>query len=107
MYFIGPASLSLFKLDIWACVLGLRTYYFKPNQLPPQPLAKAGVGKDCIISWIGCDFHVATRGWFDWGHVAVKRLVIMTIFRFSCPIRLSPLLPLETSYGSYFVFLCS
>ena len=32
MSFIGPASLSLFKPDIWACVLGLRAYYFKPNQ---------------------------------------------------------------------------
>ena len=29
-------------------VLGLRTYYFKPHQLPPEPLAKAGVGKGCI-----------------------------------------------------------
>ena len=32
MSFIGPASLSLFKSDIWACVLGLRAYCFKPNQ---------------------------------------------------------------------------
>ena len=31
MSFIGPAPLSLFKLDIWACVLGLCAYYFKPN----------------------------------------------------------------------------
>ena len=30
--FIGPASLSPSKPDIWACVLGLRVYYFKPNQ---------------------------------------------------------------------------
>ena len=45
MSFIRPTSLSLFKPDIWACILGLRAYYFKPNQLPPQPLAKAGVGK--------------------------------------------------------------
>ena len=32
MYFIEPTSLSLFKPDIWPCVLGLRAYYFKPNQ---------------------------------------------------------------------------
>ena len=107
MSFFGPTSLPLFKPNIWACVLGLRAYYFKPNQLPPQPLAKESVGKGCIVSWIGCDFHVATRGWFDWGYVAIKRLVIMTTFRFSYPIRLSPLLPLGTSSGSYFVFLFS
>ena len=93
MSFIGLASLSLFKPDIWACVLGLRAYYFKPHKLhpppppppPPQPLAKAGVGKGCIVSWIGCDFHVATRGWFDWGHVSVKCLVIMTTFSIFAP----------------------
>ena len=107
MSFIGPTSLSLFKPDIWACVLGLHAFYFKPNQLPLQPLAKVGVGKGCIVSWIGCDFNVATRGWFDWGHVAFKRLVIMMTFQFSRLIRLSPLLPLGTSTGSYFVFLCS
>ena len=65
LFFIGPAFLSLFKPVIWVCVLGLRAYYSKPNQLPPQPLAKAGVGKGCIASRIGCDFHVVTRGWFD------------------------------------------
>ena len=65
MSFIGPASLSLFKPDIWACVLGLHAYYLKTQSVAPQPLAKAGVGKGCIVSWIGCDFHVATQGWFD------------------------------------------
>ena len=65
MSFIGPASLSLFKPDIWACVLGLHAYYLKTQSVAPRPLAKAGVGKGCIVSWIGCDFHVATQGWFD------------------------------------------
>ena len=32
MSFIRLASLSLFKPDIWACVLGLRAYYFKLNR---------------------------------------------------------------------------
>ena len=56
MFFIGPTPLSLFKSDIWACVLGMCAYYFKPNKLPLQPLAKAGVGKGCIVSWIGCGY---------------------------------------------------
>ena len=93
-----------FGLVFWACAPIILNSISCP---PPQPLFKAGVGKGCIVSWIGCDFHVATRGWFGWGHVAVKRLVIMTTFRFSRPIRLSPLLPLGTSSNSYFVFLCS
>ena len=46
---------------------------------------------------------MATRGWFDWGFVTVKRLVIMTTFLFSHLTQLSPLLPLGTSSGSYFV----
>ena len=40
----------LLKLGIWARVLGLRAYYFKPHKLPPEPLAKVGVGKGCIAS---------------------------------------------------------
>ena len=32
---LGP-----FLIPFWAYVLGLRTYYFKPHQLPPQPLTK-------------------------------------------------------------------
>ena len=32
---LGP-----FLISFWACVLGLRTYYSKPHQLPPQPLTK-------------------------------------------------------------------
>ena len=50
MSFIGPASLSLFGHDTWAYVLGLCARYFNPNQLPPQPLAKADVGMGCTVS---------------------------------------------------------
>ena len=32
--------LSPFLNPFWACVLGLRAYYFKPNQLPPSPWLK-------------------------------------------------------------------
>ena len=32
MFFIKPASLSLFKLDIWVYIMGLHAYYFKLNQ---------------------------------------------------------------------------
>ena len=32
MFFIGFVSLSLFKSDIWAYILGLCVYYFKLNQ---------------------------------------------------------------------------
>ena len=103
----GPNSFLLGQLLFPFLSLTLRVYYFKPHQLPSQPLAEVGVGKGCIVSWIGCDFHVATRGWFDWGYVTIKRLVIMTTFRFSRPIRLLLLLPLGTSSGSYFVFLYS
>ena len=97
-----------FGLVFWACapIVLNPISCAPPPPPPPQPLAKAGVGKGCSVSWIGCDFHVATRGWFDWGHVVVKRLVIMTTFRFSRPIRLSLLLPLGTSSSSYFIFLC-
>ena len=38
------------KPDIWARVLDPRAYYFKSHQLPPEPLAKAGVGKGYIAS---------------------------------------------------------
>ena len=38
--FTGPTSISPFEPDIWACVLGLRVYSFKPYQLPPSPWPK-------------------------------------------------------------------
>ena len=91
-------------LALWACALGLCTYCFLPHQWPsPQPLAEASLGEGWLVSWIGCDFHVAIRGWFDLGFVAVKRLVIMmTLFRFSRPFRLLFLISLETFLVSPF-----
>ena len=48
----------LFKPDIWACVLGLCAYYFKPNQLPPSPwLTRAWVR---AVSFLGSG---ATSTW--------------------------------------------
>ena len=58
---LGP----LFNPDAWACILGLRAYYFKPHQLPPQPLTKASVGKGCIASRIRCDTYEVTQEGFD------------------------------------------
>ena len=46
---------------------------------------------------------MAYRGWFDLGFVAVKRLVIMMVlFRFSCPFGRLLLMPLETFIVSHF-----
>ena len=44
----------------WACV---PTFY--TQSVAPQPLVTASVGKGCIVSRIGCDFHVVAQGWFD------------------------------------------
>ena len=35
--FIGPTYKSSFNPASWAWGVGLRTYFFKPNQLPPSP----------------------------------------------------------------------
>ena len=69
-------------LGIWARVLGLRAHYFKPDQLPPQPLTKASVGNGCTISRIRGDTHVATQEGFDLGFVSFQRFVIMMVSRF-------------------------
>ena len=46
---------------------------------------------------------MASRGWFDLGFVAVKRLVIMmALFRFSYPFRLLLPISLETFLVSHF-----
>ena len=91
------------RLALWACALRLCTYCFLPHQCPPQPLAEASLGEGRLVSWIGCGFHVASRGWFDLGFVAVKRLVIMmALFRFSRLFRLLLLISLETFLVSPF-----
>ena len=43
----GPAS---FNPECWAWESGPARLFFKPNQLPPQPLVTASVGKGCIAS---------------------------------------------------------
>ena len=46
---------------------------------------------------------MASRGWFDLGFVAVKRLVIMmALFRFLRPFRLSLPISLETFFTLHF-----
>ena len=45
MSFIGLASLSFFKPDIWACVLGLGAYSFKPNQIQTNLILKLKIYK--------------------------------------------------------------
>ena len=90
-------------LALWSYALGLCTYYFLPYQRPPQPLVEASLGEGWLVSWIGCGFHVAIRGWFDMSFVAVKRLMIMmALFSFSRPFRLLLLIPLETFLVSPF-----
>ena len=37
--------------------------FFKPYQLPPQPLCTVCVGKGYNASRIRCNFHVSVRGW--------------------------------------------
>ena len=71
------ASLSLIEPGLWARILGLGAHYFKPDQLFPQPLTKASVGKGCTVSRIRGDTHVANQEGFDLGFVAIQRLVIM------------------------------
>ena len=48
LYWVGPSnpfSRRTFGLKFKACALGLRTYCFRPHQLPLQPLAEASLGK--------------------------------------------------------------
>ena len=107
-FLVGSMPNSLHKVEVWACArgycpLGLCTYCFLPHQWPPQPLAEASLGEGWLVSWIDCGFHVAIRGWFDLGFVAVKRLTtIMALFRFSRPFRLLLLISLETFLVSPF-----
>ena len=61
--FTGAAYKSSFNSASWAWEVGLRTYFLNPISCP-QPLVMASVGKGCIISRIGCDFHVFAQGWF-------------------------------------------
>ena len=91
-----------------ACALGLFTYCFLPHQCaapppPPQPLAEASLGEGWFVSWIGCGFHMARRGWFDMVFVVVKHLVIMmALFRFSCLFQFLLLISLKTFLVSPF-----
>ena len=63
--FTGPTYQSSFNPDSRTWRVGLRAYFLNPISCPPQPLVTASVGKDYIVSWIGCDFHVIAQGWFD------------------------------------------
>ena len=54
--FIGRAS-SL------GLASGLASLFFKPYQLPPQPLCTICVSKGCNVSRIGCDCHVSALCW--------------------------------------------
>ena len=100
---LGLYPNSPHKVEAWACAMGQCTYCFLPHQQPPQPLTEASLGEGWLFSWIGCGFHVAIRGWFDLGFVAVKRLMIMmALVRFSCPFQLLLLIPLETFLVSPF-----
>ena len=42
-------------LTLWACAL----IVFYPISGPPQPLVEISLGEGWLVSWIGCDFHVA------------------------------------------------
>ena len=103
---LGLCPNSLHEAEVWACALGLRSrlvhVLFSTPSVTPQPLAKVSLGKGRIVSWIGCGFHLASRGWFDVSFVTVKRLMIMmALFRFLCPFRLLLLISFETFLVSY------
>ena len=63
-HFTRPAYKSSFNPASRTWGVGLRAYFLNPISCP-QPLVTMSVDKGCIVSWIGCDFHVVAQGWFD------------------------------------------
>ena len=51
--FTGSAYKSPFNPASWTWGVGMRAYFLNPISCPP-----ASVGKGCIVSWTGCDFHM-------------------------------------------------